>query len=533
MATLITRGTDVIRRVGASWQRAQDRRREEEFIRHNRRVWGGTVAADTAREILVEQFSLPTAIMAQSYFVNLLAGRFRARIRAYWPDRKGRKTTERLKAVYRSFNAESFEIEMTPALEAESERLLKEVLPRLQTKRDVEELRLEGVLIGDLVYDSHLMNNRVPTVDLASDSFRASLKAALDYFVFWRDYLDSHDVASVIVSHCVYYEFATVLRLAIARGIPSYQVNSTHVFRLSEKDLWAYTDFRYYPEEFKKLPPEEQKQALELSKERLDKRVHGEVGVDMPYSKKSAYARTERKRVLAESDRPKLLIATHCFFDSPHGYGINLFPDFYEWLEFLGTISEKTEYDWYIKTHPDYLPGTMEIVRGFVEKYPRLTLLPPETSHLQLIEDGLDFALSVYGSIGCEYAVLGKTVINASPCNPHVAYHFNLNPCTVEEYEQILTHLPDPNRPILLREVYEYYYLRYLEIDNWLYDDYHRFIKEVGGSKGQSQPVSYTKFLEECSAQKHTKILSSLERFIDSDDFVLRRRHLAPTGGRA
>ena len=82
----------------------------------------------------------------------------------------------------------------------------------------------------------------------------------------------------------------------------------------------------------------------------------------MRYSSKSAYGEHKDERLLKESSRIKVFIALHCFFDSPHSYGCNLFPDFYEWLDFLGKISLETDYDWYMKTHPDYLPGNIPII---------------------------------------------------------------------------------------------------------------------------------------------------------------------------
>lgn len=518
----------VIRDVAGSWSRERDLCWEAGFVSHNQRVWKDYALDATEGEILLERFSFPTAIVAQSYFVNLLAKRFNARIRAYRLYQKGSLASERMNTIYSSFNAESFEISFTSEQLFESEKRLDRILGGIRTKRDVEELRLDGVLVGDLIYDSHLMKNRVPTVEIGSSSFQESLKGALNYYVFWRDYLNSHNVKAVIVSHCVYYESALILRLAITRGIPSYQVNATHVYRLSEKDLWAYTEFRYYPEEFRRLSADEQKQAMELAQQRIEKRFNGDVGLDMGYSKKSAYARKKRKRVLAKSDRIKVLIATHCFFDSPHGYGIHLFPDFYEWLDFLGKISEKTNYDWYIKTHPDYLPGTMEIVKDFVGKYPKWTLLPADASHLQLIEDGLDFTLTVYGTIGFEYAALKKYVVNASTCNPHIAYNFNFNPRTTEEYEDILMNLPRQNLEIDVKDVYEYYYLHFIDnVENWLYSDFSSFLKEIGGYHEQSKPISYNAFMKELSDERHQVIIRSLENFIDSGEFNLRRRHLA------
>ena len=146
----------------------------------------------------------------------------------------------------------------------------------------------------------------------------------------------------------------------------------------------------------------------------------------------------------------------HCFFDAPHPFGINFFPDFYEWVIFLGRISEKTDYDWYIKTHPYFLPENDEVLEEIVRKYPKFTLLPKETSHLQIIEDGIDFVLTVYGTIGSEYAALGIPAINASMCNQHIAYNFNIHPKTIQEYEDILMNLTDQKLDIDINKVYEY-----------------------------------------------------------------------------
>ena len=38
--------------------------------------------------------------------------------------------------------------------------------------------------------------------------------------------------------------------------------------------------------------------------------------------------------------------------DAVHVYGNLIFPDFYEWMVYLGEFSKKTEYEWYIKNHP-------------------------------------------------------------------------------------------------------------------------------------------------------------------------------------
>ena len=118
----------------------------------------------------------------------------------------------------------------------------------------------------------------------------------------------------------------------------------------------AYNEFKQFPKLFKKLPSIEKKRGIQKAKKQLKKRLNGIVGVDMPYSTKTAYGKIDLKnRLLKRNKKLKVLITTHCFFDSPHSYGYNIFPDFYEWIDFLGRMTGKTNFDWYIKTHPDYL----------------------------------------------------------------------------------------------------------------------------------------------------------------------------------
>ena len=213
--------------------------------------------------------------------------------------------------------------------------------------------------------------------------------------------------------------------------------------------------------------------------------------------------------------------------DSPHSYGNNLFPDFYEWFDFLGKISNETDYDWYIKTHPDFLPGNSEIIDYFIKKYPKFTLIDASTSHHQLIDEGISCALTTYGTIGFEYAALGVLVVNASDCNPHIAYGFNLHPTSVKAYEDIVRNLDGQLLQINQSEVYEYYYMKFIyNSDNWMFEDYEKTIDELGGYKEQFTSNVYEVWLREWTEEKHRDIGETMSRFIDSGDFRLNNSHM-------
>jgi hypothetical protein len=505
--------------------------REKAFIKHNEKVWGHYLSVQENGEILLESSSMSSSIIAFSYLANILAKKNQARIVTYLSGRKSikyRLINRKLNRIYQSFNVTDFVYcELTSSQLQDVEQLFRILLPRLKTKKDLEDLSVEGVLIGDLLYDSHCQNYQVPTISLDDKRFHESLRNALGTFIFWRDYLNAHRVRSVIVSHTVYIQSGVLTRLAIWGGIPVYQINATHLHYLTKKNLWAYDEFFYYPEQFRELAAEERQKGLAEARERLQKRFSGVVGVDMHYSTKSAYGRIKGKKVLRESPRTKILVATHCFFDNPHPYGLNLFPDFYEWLHFLGEISEQTDYAWYIKTHPDFLPGNIPIIEEFIRKYQKFSIIPSETSHLQLMEEGIDFGLSVYGTIGFEYAALGIPVVNASLCNPRIRYHFNIHPRTIEEYRHVLLNLPQQKLDIDINEVYEYYFMAFIHnVNDWLFKDYEDFIREIGGYYRQFDPISYEKFLDRFSDSRHRQILASLSRFIESGEYNLRRKFL-------
>jgi hypothetical protein len=485
----------------------------------------------------MELNDMHSAHIAYSYLANALASEFNAQLVAYVPGvstgglrRLGfwLKRILRIEAlgVYDSFGVTGFLTIRVSAAQRKMARIkFSEVFGSLQTKRDIEELQINGVWVGDLIYDAYLKSFSRPTVDRNSPAFQVFLLESIELFMFWQDYFDGHNVQAVNVSHCV-YNLAMPLRLAAQRNIPAFQANATHLYRMSCTNLFAYNDFHYYPERFAALPELVQKEGIAEAQRRIERRFAGTVGVDMAYSKKSAYGKPRHERLLRESPRPKVLIATHCFFDSPHSYGKNVFPDFYEWLDFLGQMSEITDYDWYIKTHPDYLAGTKEIIESFMAKYPKLTLLPSDASHHQIIAEGIDVALTVYGTIAFEYAALGIPVINSSLNNPHIAYGFNLHSKNVDDYRSMILDIGMLDFDIDIRQVYEYYFMRHIyNTEDLFFDRYSATERVLGGYKGQFSPAVYGQWLDEFSPLKHRSIMEAMQAFIRSDDFRMDYRH--------
>jgi hypothetical protein len=137
------------------------------------------------------------------------------------------------------------------------------------------------------------------------------------------------------------------------------------------------------------------------------------------------------------------------------------FDDFLGWMFFLASISLETKYEWYIKPHRDYSEKELEVLKSFISENDKFQMIDPETSFHQLRSEGIDFALTCYGTVGHELPLLGYTVINAS-YNPHIAFDFNVSARSKAEYEHILRHIDDFRiSEINTEEIYMFYYIHH------------------------------------------------------------------------
>ena len=73
-------------------------------------------------------------------------------------------------------------------------------------------------------------------------------------------------------------------------------------------------------------------------------------------------------------------------------------------------LSKKTNYDWYIKCHPlyggrykIYQKFSNNIVNDFIKENNHIKLLPNNASNKQLIEEGINTVLTVYGTVASEF----------------------------------------------------------------------------------------------------------------------------------
>jgi len=505
---------------------------EKNFINHNYSLFSKPLNKENL--ILIEMIGSQANHIAVSYLSGVLAKIHDAKIIGYnanftkniFQEIKLKITNYKKKKIFESFGMTEILYYHTSKKNKDlANHLRDKLIPLIKSKSDLENLKVDNILVGDLIYDQYLRFHMVPTIDIHSAKFKRLMFDFCFLYLYWRKVLLKKNVKALIVSHACYFTGLTA-RIAIEFDIPAYQATLENIYYLTKDNPYPSSEFHSYKKDFEKLDIKIKNRAIKKAHERLELIFKGSVDVDQRYIKNSAYHKKySDERILQNKSPVKVLIAPHCFFDSPHGIGRILFPDFYEWLDFICKLSIKTDYEWYIKTHPKTFIENKIVVKDFVSRFPNIRYLSDEVSHNQLINEGINIVLTVYGSIGLEYAARKKTVINASMNNPRISFDFNIHPKSKEELKNIILNLKKYiNHNIILEDVYKCYYMKYLNYKQDIFiKDFKTEINKIGGYYNSLfTPKIYDFWIKYWSTDIHSQINNSLKKFLLSGEYKMK-----------
>ena len=479
--------------------------------------------------IMVEFEQSPENVIGLSLFLPILLEKFDSNLVAYQlTTHKGlrkliKKVQYRFSTTSRLVGNKFIPINFEDSNKStEYEKLLQ----KIQSPEEFEIFEHLGIRIGDLVYDEYLAKSNVHTLNLNDILLKEIFIKAIAALDWWIEFISNKSVDAVVVSHDVYL-YGIPVRLAISRGIPVFLVSTGEVIRLNQSYPRVGADIPLYPDIFLKQEKDFRIDGINIAKEKIHNRINGIGPSDLNYFPLVAFGEVlNKKKYLKVSNRRKILIAVHDFYDSPHGGQIHFYPDFYLWLLKLSEIANETDYDWYIKTHP-YLRGRgREILANFILKNSKFELLPPKVTHNEIISEGIDLVLTVYGTIATEYPLLGVQVLNASKCNPHASYQFSVTPKSRDQYEFYLKNI-DSIPPVgNTEQIYEYYFMRHLlPLRNWVFIDDLRYKKETGFGFNPMTRKIYNYFLTTDNLVPVKEIQFALRNFLESSSYQLGRSH--------
>lgn len=367
----------------------------------------------------------------------------------------------------------------------------RQIKKQIKTLGSVIEISIDGIDLGIDIYES-ILRRGCATVNVEDhETYIQIYRGIKQYFFFLRKF-EEKEILAILLSHDNYIGPGLLSRMAYKYGVPVILAN-IYGISIPTKSFELYSIFHRYKLIFNAISSADKIKFLQMAKKDLESRTSGKLNIGMAYQIKSAFEKKVLSRQIRDTTNVKVLILTHDFYDNPHGYGRMLFDDFWQWLCFLGELSLRTNYDWYIKCHRDYSAQELIEVERLLERYPMISLVNPETSFIQLRDEGIEYALTCFGSVGHELPFLGITVVNNSN-NPHIAYDFNIHASTVGEYENIILNLPKYKmNSFNYSDIYEFFTVHQylLHKDDYILESFNYLLNYCSGSLESNKLIEY------------------------------------------
>jgi len=498
------------------------------FILHNRRVFKN-LKNNQNGIILVEIHNFYPTIIPFSYFSQSLASLHKSKIVGYFPNRAidFKDKIKRLiliffpltrVSLFSSFGMKKI-ININKYLKRVDKSSIKNSYNSIInniSKKKIINLKIKGVYIGDLLYDDYLRKKFVATIDIKNNDFLFFMSDFIKTFYAWYQYFRIEKVKAVIISHNT-YEYGIPLRLAQKMNIPVYMPDVGRTFYFNNKKKTSLDDVMV-DEIFNSLSKKEKKNFINFSKVKIQKKFSSKMSSFVEYSKKFIKTvdiketKSLKKNNLFPKDKIKILVACHCFYDSPHIFGKFFFNDFLDWLNELGRISEKTNYQWYLKKHPHSVNHNLAnaVLKNFVKKHKKFHIIS-EMEDNRYLSKKVDFVLTVHGSVAYEYAYLNKPVILAGNPTHLKNYKFCIKPKNRNNYIRTLINLSKLKYDnINKEEIYSFNLIYNLCLEN--FGNLYKFKNKLGVF--YFSPLVYKYWINNFDYAMHLNLLHRVKTFL-------------------
>lgn len=310
-----------------------------------------------------------------------------------------------------------------------------ELWAAMNVDQDLLDLRVDGVLVGDLVVDTYLRYRPSPEFRLRDPFVRRVIWQALRDVRRAEDYFKVRKPVVYITSHTTYLEHGIAARVALTRGVDVWSFGSLAKVgkKISLSDPFHTPDASAYRTRFDQLP--NQAELLVMADEQLSFRLSGGIDSATSYMRQSAYG--QQQADLPSGLEGAVVVFLHDFYDSPHVYGGLVFPEFWRWICFTIDVLRESGIPFFLKPHPNQISLGASVLDDLKQRYQGLLWLDQSAGNNRLASAGIACGVTVYGTVAHELAYLGVPSI-ACARHPHHTFDFCRTAQTESEYRRLL-----------------------------------------------------------------------------------------------
>lgn len=304
----------------------------------------------------------------------------------------------------------------------------------LRNVSSLQEVRIGGILCGDLIIDTYLRFRPAAEINLRDPFLLYVIWQGARDMARAKRYFRRSRPDIYLTSYSTYVQHGIAVRAALESGVKVVAFGNLQQIGkvLSKEDFYHTKNPVKYRIDFAERADREK--VLEQAKAQLEARLGGGVDLATAYMAKSAYAdsATECPDVTGA-----VVVFLHDFFDSPHVYPDLVFPEFWSWICFTVEALQADGTPFFLKPHPNQVGESADVIQRLVQTYPGVRLIPENVPNSRLAVGGMRCAITVYGTIAHEMAYLGVPSIAAAR-HPHIAFDFCKTARTKTEYREML-----------------------------------------------------------------------------------------------
>lgn len=349
--------------------------------------------------------------------------------------------------------------------------LIQQKLNEIKSKLDINngasvlDIKFDGILVGDLIYDTYLRFFHQPTIEKINDDVIHIIEVALNVFYNFNLFIKSNPVKVLVNSYSSYIHHGIPARICLYNNIEVYTVGSySYIINKLSKD------FPYHQINHTLFSPDKNlsDQQLDLAKQIFTSRFEGIIDPATSYMKQSAFSdkplNPEVKKLFSKEPR-NIVIYAHDFYDSPHVNRMLQFPDLYQFLkQTLQALIDLKGTTVFIKTHPNGIAGckekTIDLVNSFHKSH--FHILDESVSNLHIIDLKPDLIATARGTVCVEMAYFEIPTV-ALYDNLYANFDFVHTCKTTESYFSILKGEEKPIINFDKKNIYSFYYQAYIE----------------------------------------------------------------------
>lgn len=309
------------------------------------------------------------------------------------------------------------------------------IYKNLNSKDDILNIKVDEILIGDLIYDSYLRFKPEASVNIKDKYLCIVIWQALRNIDVAKKYFKRDKPKILLTSYSTYIQHGITVRIALSFGTKVYSFGNFKEFgkELTFEDYYHTVNCDDYYDNFSTL--KDKTLLLKKAETALTKRLHGYKDLATAYMKKSAYI--VDKKLDMPDVKDKVVVFLHDFFDSPHIYGDMVFPDFLTWVETTIEIFEENNIPFILKPHPNQIDDSAKVIKRLKKRYPNLQFVSPKITNRQLVDGGIKLGVSVYGTVAHELVYMGVPIVLCGK-NPHSSFNFIFEAKSLNEYNNLL-----------------------------------------------------------------------------------------------